>query len=49
MGMHCVAIDNRQSTLDLVAEIGAGLSLNTAHVDPAEAIQKATGGVHGTC
>ena len=47
MGMHCVAIDNRQSALDLAAELGADLAINTNHVGPGEAIQKAVGGVHG--
>jgi propanol-preferring alcohol dehydrogenase len=47
MGMHCVAIDNRQSALDLAADLGADLSINTSHIDPVEAIQKAVGGVHG--
>jgi alcohol dehydrogenase, propanol-preferring len=47
MGMHWVAIDNRQSALDLAADLGADLSINTNHVDPGEVIQKAVGGVHG--
>jgi alcohol dehydrogenase, propanol-preferring len=47
MGMHCVAIDNRQSALDLAADLGADLSINTKHEDPGAAIQKAVGGVHG--
>lgn len=47
MGLHCVAVDVADAKLDLAAELGADLCLNVHHVDPADAVQKAIGGVHG--
>lgn len=47
MGMHCIAIDTEQEKLELASKVGADLSINTSHVKPADAIQKAVGGVHG--
>ena len=47
MGMRVVAVDVDDEKLDLARSLGAEVTVNAFAEDPAEAIQKATGGAHG--
>jgi len=47
MGLHVVAVDISDDKLELARKLGAKLAINAKNVDPAAAIQKEIGGVHG--
>ncbi|MBS0518718.1 MAG: alcohol dehydrogenase AdhP [Proteobacteria bacterium] len=47
MGMHVAAIDVHPDKLALAASLGANIVLNAREADPAQALQKQIGGVHG--
>lgn len=47
MGLHVAAIDVAPDKLALAAELGAALTIDASKCDPAEAIQRETGGAHG--
>lgn len=47
MGLHCAAVDVHPEKLELARSLGADLVINAREEDPAEALQKAVGGVHG--
>jgi len=47
MGLHVAAVDVSPEKLALAASLGADVTVNARDGDPAAAVQKATGGVHG--
>jgi len=47
MGLRVAAVDIADDKLDLAREHGAELTVNALHEDPAEVIQRETGGCHG--
>lgn len=47
MGMRVAAVDVDDAKLALARKHGAEVTVNAAHEDPGEAIQRATGGTHG--
>ncbi|MGN6319100.1 alcohol dehydrogenase AdhP [Trinickia sp.] len=47
MGLHVVAVDISEAKLDLARKLGAALTVNATAQDPADVIQKETGGAHG--
>lgn len=48
MGMHVAAIDIADDKLALAKRLGADIIVNAKNEDPATAIKKETGGVHGS-
>jgi propanol-preferring alcohol dehydrogenase len=47
MGMHVAAVDVSDDKLALAHSLGAELTINAAHDDPAIVIQRSIGGAHG--
>ena len=47
MGLHVAAVDVSEDKLTLARKLGADVAVNATEGDPAQAVQKATGGAHG--
>lgn len=47
MGMHVAAIDVADDKLELAKQLGADITINAKKENPAQAIKKSTGGMHG--
>jgi propanol-preferring alcohol dehydrogenase len=47
MGLHVAAVDTLDEKLNLARELGAELTVNATHCDPAEYVQESIGGAHG--
>ena len=47
MGLHVAAVDVDDTKLELARTLGATLTVNARHEDPAEVIQRDIGGAHG--